>query len=742
MAQGRLFWLPLIALASLRFAHWGAPFTEDEAFMVRVYAAHPLAEIATRFEAPNNHVFLAMLLHAVDALSPMELFVSLKHPGLLQLLSILPSIGSVAILYRVAAASLSARTAALAAGALGVSYWHLLYSHMLRGYSLSCFLLLAGVWVLQESLLKKRPRLLPLLVPLLAAFNYTVASNLYFSLGLCLWAAAWALTEERLDLAPLSALGGGAALTALLYAPLFEQLRAAAQQTPALAGRWALSSARLENAYLVLGSTAAYRAFFLCVCACGLWSGFGRGRRGAFLPSLAVALIAAPLAATAAQGIVIPFARAYIPLLPFWAVLFALGLEGLWAPVGRLLPGAAAPYALAGLIALPSLGELRRFLAWNRGMDLRGVMADVVARAREIDDYVLIYPSETPDSAAGKLEWEYYAFAAGMAPQVQAVAGGDQPYLLRKQYFVAAADEPSARAALQRSRIDGLFMRRLKLLAPHGRLRLYGLAMDDGLMRDYEATSADERAPPALRAQALTGLAFAYADAERLEQAALLLERAKVLAPKDPRVRFLLAKTRYLELDDARAAAELAWVVANDTGNARAPLYLADALAGLGRAAEARRWYGWYEREARGTPAGAWLLGERAAMGAKDAAGPRRPPAGAQEWAAAARAYQDRGSYERSVVAWRRAMRLHPTVDTWLGLARAHAGLQEHVAAEKILKRALAAGAPEENRLALAQVLFYKRALGEAREELERFLRGSPGHGEALGLQRKVKRLS
>lgn len=185
-------WLLLFVLVVLRFAHWGAPLTEDEAYMIRFYAKEPASWITTHFETPNNHVLLSLLLHGLNALSPKELFESLRHPGPLQLISILPSAGALILLHRTVSASFPARTALLACAALGLSYWHLLYSHMLRGYALSAFLLLVNVCLLQEAVARDRRRLLIFLPPFLAAFNYTVASNLYFSAGLSLGlAGAW-----------------------------------------------------------------------------------------------------------------------------------------------------------------------------------------------------------------------------------------------------------------------------------------------------------------------------------------------------------------------------------------------------------------------------------------------------------------------------------------------------------------------------------------------------------------------
>lgn len=748
MIPARFAVLVLGGLAALRFVHWGAPLTDDEAFMLRSYANQPLLGIATSFEAPNNHILLAMLLHVVNALSPKELFVSMAHPGALQAVSILASIGAVLLLYRLVSAAFSARTGLLAAAALGLSYWHLLYSHEMRGYSLSSCLLVAAVWAVHQGAVRARRRPLIAFPFLLAAFNYTVASNLYISLGLSLGLGGWLLQAREkpaLRNEVLAALAGGLLLSALLYAPIYGAMREAARQGPLDGGFLAAMAARLGFAVEVLGSSAAFRGFFASCAVLGSILALRRPRRETLLPILAVAMILTPLLATTAQGIVIPFARTYIPLLPFWALLFALGLEGIADFAALRMPAAvpALPCVLAGLVAFPSLREVRRFVSWNAGMDVRGLMGDVAVRSRNMDDFVLIHPAAEPDPAGGPLAWEYHAFAAGLKPQLRAVAGQDADYMLRKQYFVAAESESAARASLERSRMDPLLAGRIKPLARHGRLELFGVAMDDALLREYQAVAKDEGADPALRAQALTGLAYIYLDSGRLEPAAARLEEARRLAPEDRRARYYLALTRYLAMDDAKAAAEFAAVAASDPANARAPLYYADALAGLGRGDEALRWYAWYDSAANKAHAAAWLFGNRAEMGARSVRRKDRPPPPAVDaagWAQAARSCEARGSLERAAVAWRAAMRLRPTVDAWLGLAKAHIGLQENAAAEQILKRVLATGAVQENRVVLAKLLFEKRALAEARAELDAFLRAFPAHAEGKELSRALRR--
>lgn len=749
MDKRRLAILILGALAALRFVHWGAPLTDDEAYMVRTYANQPLLGIATSFEAPNNHILLAMILHLINALSPKELFVTMAHPGPLQSVSILASVGALVLLYKLAESAFSSRTARLATTILGLSYWHLIYSHQMRGYSLSTSLLVLTVWLVHEGMVRARHRLLYFFPVAFAAFNYTVASNLYISTGLALGLIAWLTlspTKHSHRNSTLALLAIGVVLTTLLYIPILDAMREAARQGPPPVGLVSAMATRLGFATDVLGSSLTYRVYLLSLAVLGLVIGLRRPHKNSLLPLLSLAMISTPILATTVQGIVIPFARTFVPLLPFWALLVALGLEWVIEFLTRRIPALTpvAPYALAAFVVLPAAGGVFDFIKWNSGMNVRGLMAEVSAKTRNIDDFVLIHPTADVGLFGGRIDWEYYAFAAGLPPQHRTASGQDVGYLLRKQYFIAEESELAARKSLERSRIDPMFAGRMRALSRHGKLQLFSLTMDDSLLREYQAVSKDESADPSLKAQALTGLAFIYLDSDRLEKAAAHLEKAKQLQPENHRIRFYLALTRYLELDDKRAAEEFSWIVANDTTNARAPFFYGDALAGQGRSEEALLQYAWYEGAKNKANAAAWLFSNRAPLGAQAVKrnDPPLPPAkDAEGWANAARAFEARGSLERAAIAWRASMKIHPSVAALLGLAKAHVGLQEAVAGEQILRRVLATGAAQENRVALAKVLYQKRSLPEARKELETFLHAYPDHAEGKKLLRTIRRL-
>jgi hypothetical protein len=173
----------ILLAGALRFAHLGAPLTSDESYTIRNYAQMPLRIIATKYNAPNNHLLVSVMLHLIDAAAPKKIFLTLADIHLLQFPSIAASVLALVLLYLIAAELTGTLAAALAVVALGVSFWHLIYSHMLRGYSLSVFFNLLNLWLVLRILERK---IWPLwMLPLaLAATHYLIPLNACYTLAL------------------------------------------------------------------------------------------------------------------------------------------------------------------------------------------------------------------------------------------------------------------------------------------------------------------------------------------------------------------------------------------------------------------------------------------------------------------------------------------------------------------------------------------------------------------------------
>lgn len=244
-ALRRLAWGLVAGACLLRLAHWGASVTGDEAYTLRNYAAGSVAQIRSIYNAPNNHVLLSLLLRGIDQSWPQDLVESMADPRPLQAPSVLASMGAVLLLYSCAALLAGPAAALIASAAFGAAYWHLLYSHMLRGYSLACFFNLLSLWLLLQALLRRRAWALWALPAAVAAGHYTLPSNALYTAALALW-AAWVLRARKPSARtlkgknakappappPLSALSGLAVLAAAggltywAYAPMWAELRA------------------------------------------------------------------------------------------------------------------------------------------------------------------------------------------------------------------------------------------------------------------------------------------------------------------------------------------------------------------------------------------------------------------------------------------------------------------------------------------------------------------------------------
>src|SRR5579883_715177 len=187
----------LIALSALRFLKLGASLTLDEGYMLQHYSSQPVDYIRSHYEAPNNHILLAIILHAIDRASPRKLIVTLNGVWAMQLVSILSAVGSLWLTCLLGGLLFNETIGLFAAVAFGVSGYALLYSHMLRGYSLSCLLGLLAAWLIHQTLARRRYFLAPLIPAALLAFHYVIPVNVVFTGGLGLW-ALYLINEERL----------------------------------------------------------------------------------------------------------------------------------------------------------------------------------------------------------------------------------------------------------------------------------------------------------------------------------------------------------------------------------------------------------------------------------------------------------------------------------------------------------------------------------------------------------------
>jgi tetratricopeptide (TPR) repeat protein len=280
-----------------------------------------------------------------------------------------------------------------------------------------------------------------------------------------------------------------------------------------------------------------------------------------------------------------------------------------------------------------------------------------------------------------------------------------------------------------------------------GRVVIYDLAPNAKTLAAYRAAGASR--PNAERASALAGLAFAARRSGRFDEAAADLEKAKLLAPTDPKIRYQLGLTRYLAFDDRRASTEFAWCVEHDTQNIHAQLFYGDALAGRDRSDEALRAYGFYFGAKQF--GGFWTLQPRAQKGIdavrRKAAACAPGDGSLLSWSKVAQDCFVRGSFERAAEAERvlssaaDALKLKPLPIVFLNLAQIEDASHHYAAAAEALGRGVAAGGGNDFKIRLARELALKRDWTQARRLVDEVLSKKPGDPQAQNLQAELNRL-
>lgn len=726
------------ALAVMRFGQWGAPPTQDEVDTFN-FATLPIQEIYSTYGGNNHHLLFNMLLRIIDQASPLRLIESTSGLAPLQFPSILASIGALIMLFFVARRFFGEDVALLAVAALGVSYWHLKYSHMLRAYSLATFVNLLCVWLLQLWLDRRNWWPLPALALGLAVSHGLVLTDAYYTIGLLPWiAVAW---DKKRSPEFAEALGGVFAATAIMtwllfrptLGPFLEMVR---ENQVSYSEVFFGMRARVAEFLAVVGYSPLYRLYLVTVAAAGaaLLAADEERRPGL---AYCIGAIATPFLISTYQRVPI-FARLFIGTLPAWSMLFAVG-------AAALLKRTRAPLAV-GIVAVLVLGsgEAYAYLSWDRGLDPRPAIREVARLAREQDDLAMILPPKEDSGLRGDypMPWEYAAMLVNFRTFEKSADQADFPYLARKHYYAIATSEEQAHRMLDASRVDPFMQKTFRPRGTFGKLTIYSVDRDASVIAQYKAAAADRRAPAAERAQALTGLG---ADATaRGEPAAAVapLVKAKALFPNDPKIRFQLAMAHYLAFQDVQAIPEFEWVVAHDTANVHAPFYLGDLLLLDGRWEDSLHWFWWYIPG----PPKAWFFNARAKTALQAAF--KKPPKGSiwatgeQGWFDRFGLFYSRGAYERADAALARAIKVEPAhAALYQYRANMQSSLSNYHACYVYAMMALDRGAGYDAKLLAARALEIKFRLDEARRLTKEMLARNPDNQKARDLLEELDRL-
>jgi hypothetical protein len=286
----------------------------DEAFTLQTFVSHGFETIVTDYSYPNNHVFYSLVALPFSVVSDANV--------VLRLPSLLLSVGTLLLTWRLVRRAVSPEAAACAVAWLGLNQLFLNFAVQVRGYALSmCLAAALGNLVLRQDPDPWWRR--GMVVATVAAFLYTLPTNVVFAVPLAAAAVGTVvLRGEGARHAAREAMlwGAGAVVAIVCYTPIIDAV---------LAQRGAPASSRavLDFVVHVLRLTVRDAPWIWVLWPLGLaawlarrradpWPGRGDARE---LLVLVVFGVLGPLAVLFALRPAPLFERTMLPLLPFLA---------------------------------------------------------------------------------------------------------------------------------------------------------------------------------------------------------------------------------------------------------------------------------------------------------------------------------------------------------------------------------------------------------------------------------------
>jgi hypothetical protein len=329
----------------------------DEAFTLQAFVSRGFETIVTDYSFPNNHVLYSLVL--------LPFYLVSDANAVLRLPSLVLSIATLVLTWRLVRRAVSPEAAACAVAWLGLNQFFLNFAVQVRGYALSmCLAAALGNLVLREGADPAWRR--GLVVATGAAFLYTLPTNVAFAVPLAAAAVGAAILRgEGVRRAWREALlwAAGAVVAVVCYIPILDAVlgkRSAPVASPSV----------LEFVVYVLTLATRDAPWIWALWPLGLAAWIARlrtqpaaawGPRLQF-PLLIVFAIVGPLAMLFALRLPSLFERTMLPLLPFLAAangwLLWEVLEGLRRRlVARAPTWSTAACAIPLLLAvyLPSL---------------------------------------------------------------------------------------------------------------------------------------------------------------------------------------------------------------------------------------------------------------------------------------------------------------------------------------------------------------------------------------------------
>ncbi|MHB8896132.1 MAG: glycosyltransferase family 39 protein [Candidatus Geothermincolia bacterium] len=340
----------------LRLGYIFQPVRNDEAYTYLAFAMHPLKVVVSYYNAPNNHIFHSILVHFSTRVFGNNLF-ALRLPVFLAGIVVVP-------LTYLFVRKLSNRSAALLAmGLAAVSSGLINYSTQARGYEIQALLLLV-LLLIGVHLIRTNSRWGWVAFAVVSALGlYTVPSFIYFFPGVMLWVFLSRMFKhydrKKLVKRSLASLGGIIALTFLLYIPVIVasgtdtffkgdiRVNPTAVAYP-VSQFLKLAPANLREIWtmMTVGIPLVFSITLLVGALVTILLYKHVTRVGLNLPLVMIVWIAVVYLAQRQ----IMFARVFVPLIPVFLGLAAIGLYNVWVVIRGVLKEAA------GFKAHPALG--------------------------------------------------------------------------------------------------------------------------------------------------------------------------------------------------------------------------------------------------------------------------------------------------------------------------------------------------------------------------------------------------
>ena len=326
----------------------GLDFWYDEVFTLTNYVFVPLGRTVTDYSFPNNHVLYSLANNLGLRLAGIgTLFRLMDLPWVARLLPLACSAGTAGLLYAAARREFDRFTAQASVAVLTTTIPFLNVACQVRGFSLSMLLLTALLWCYWRFERRPAPGRAAAVAALVALALYTIPLSLYFIICLAALPLARLVRRprgrdlhdrERQSRAArlLLSLAAGAALAALLYAPVLGEVT----------GNRFVRSQGLFNATTLLGTMPRVLGHFMApryllwavVAGAPVAWVLARQRSPAFTGGRLlqlVLLLLGPFFLSFVRGDQ-PWQRVFVNLAPVFALLVAACLHVLLDAIPRL----------------------------------------------------------------------------------------------------------------------------------------------------------------------------------------------------------------------------------------------------------------------------------------------------------------------------------------------------------------------------------------------------------------------